>query len=194
LVSVCELIIMLFSSLVVGIASLAGSALPLQLEDGSLRLAPAGAAVGSGATLLKGVDRSLRASGSPSGGVFLHSDFRDACSAADVALGSLCCRRVLACARCTRYWMAPAVGGCAADVPLDTQFLLVELGDGDDDAEPQSYALLLPLVDRTARSSVGGASARLPRPLRNLLARLRPRGWARALNLHVSTDQAAGQL
>jgi raffinose synthase len=168
-----------------------GSALALRLEHGALRL-------GSGAALLEAIDPSLRASPSPTGGVFLHGDFRSSCAAADVALGSLRCSRVLACARCTRYWMAPAVGA----IPHDTQFLLIELDGGGGAASeggaaasraagsgaPPSYAVMLPLVDRTARSSLSEPASRLPLSLRRMLGHGGSAGHpSHALRLHVET-------
>jgi raffinose synthase len=67
----------------------------------------------------------------------------------ELSLGSLVtCNRLLACARLTRYWMGPAFGTKADDIPLDTQFLLVEV------AENGPYALVLPLVDAGFRTSL----------------------------------------
>eukprot|EP00957_Ditylum_brightwellii_P058918 4467802-Ditylum_brightwellii.AAC.1 len=67
----------------------------------------------------------------------------------ETELGKLVtCNRLLACSRINRYWMGPAFGVCAKDVPIDTQFLLVEL------SEDGPYALLLPLVDDGFRASL----------------------------------------
>jgi len=67
----------------------------------------------------------------------------------EFTLGSLkTCRRLLACARLNRYWMGPAFGTSSKDIPLDTQFLLVELMEGG------PYALLLPLVDAGFRATL----------------------------------------
>lgn len=67
----------------------------------------------------------------------------------EVTLGNLVTfRGLLACARLTRYWMGPAFGTSTSDIPLDTQFLLVEIEkDGQ-------YALFLPLVDDGFRASL----------------------------------------
>ncbi|KAL7461987.1 hypothetical protein ACHAXS_002391 [Conticribra weissflogii] len=76
--------------------------------------------------------------------------------------------RWLACARQTRYWMGPAFGGKSYMsgtkasspskncLPIDTQFLLVELGEESKDSHPtkQKYALVLPLVDGHFRASL----------------------------------------
>lgn len=67
----------------------------------------------------------------------------------ELTLGSLVsCHRLMACARVNRYWMGPKFGTSAKDIPLDTQFLLVEL------AENGPYALILPLVDSGFRATL----------------------------------------
>ena len=75
-----------------------------------------------------------------------------------VSLGNLVtCSRLLSCARLTRYWMGPAFGTSSKDVPLDTQFLLVELSndnDGEGAQQEKQYALMLPLVDAGFRASL----------------------------------------
>lgn len=50
-------------------------------------------------------------------------------------------KRCLACARCKLWWMTPEWGNTAADLPPETQFLLVEVEEGG------PYAVLLPLID-----------------------------------------------
>eukprot|EP00569_Conticribra_weissflogii_P009358 CAMPEP_0171367560 /NCGR_PEP_ID=MMETSP0879-20121228/6161_1 /TAXON_ID=67004 /ORGANISM="Thalassiosira weissflogii, Strain CCMP1336" /LENGTH=1092 /DNA_ID=CAMNT_0011875619 /DNA_START=24 /DNA_END=3302 /DNA_ORIENTATION=+ len=76
--------------------------------------------------------------------------------------------RWLACARQTRYWMGPAFGGKSYSsetkesslfkncLPLDTQFLLVELRAESTESELTKikYALVLPLVDGSFRASL----------------------------------------
>lgn len=64
----------------------------------------------------------------------------------------LACTRFLALSRISIWWMSPAWGSSAAEVPGETQFLLLELADS-------SYALLLPLID-------GGRFRGTLRPLR----------------------------
>ncbi|KAL3939229.1 MAG: hypothetical protein SGBAC_006018, partial [Bacillariaceae sp.] len=66
-----------------------------------------------------------------------------------LSLGKLVsCNRVLTCSRLTRYWMGPAFGDHAKDVPVETQFMLIEM------EENGPYALLLPLVDGGFRASL----------------------------------------
>lgn len=81
--------------------------------------------------------------------MFLKATHPNDSSEHQLTLGSLVsCRRLLACARVNRYWMGPAFGTSAKDIPLDTQFLLVEL------AENGPYALILPLVDAGFRATL----------------------------------------
>ena len=90
------------------------------------------------------------AKSSDTNGLFLYSTHPTKASTFDTPLGKLStCRRLLACARVTRYWMGPAFGSNAKDVPLDTQFLLLEVKEG-------IYALLLPLLDGDFRASLCG--------------------------------------
>lgn len=60
---------------------------------------------------------------------------------ADVTVGKLNCTNWLACARIKLFWMAPAWGSAASELPPETQFLLVQLAAGG------PYAVLLPLID-----------------------------------------------
>uniref|UniRef100_A0A061S594 galactinol--sucrose galactosyltransferase n=1 Tax=Tetraselmis sp. GSL018 TaxID=582737 RepID=A0A061S594_9CHLO len=62
-------------------------------------------------------------------------------STVDFELGRLACCRFLALARCKLWWMTPAWGSTAKDVPPETQFLLLELAEGG------PYAIMLPLID-----------------------------------------------
>lgn len=61
------------------------------------------------------------AAGTGDNGLFLHSSHPRAAPAFDTDLGALRCRRLLAGARLTRYWMGPAFGSDARDVPPETQ-------------------------------------------------------------------------
>lgn len=100
-------------------------------------------------------DNESKASSSSSPtSLFLKACIRhEAGSEFDLSLGTLAtCHRLVACARLNRYWMGPAFGTSANDIPLDTQFLLVELKEGG------PYALLLPLVDSGFRATLQGAT------------------------------------
>lgn len=81
--------------------------------------------------------------------LFLHTTYSTERAQHILSLGNLVtCNRLLSCARLTRYWMGPAFGTKASDIPLDTQFLLVEM------TESGPYALILPLVDGGFRASL----------------------------------------
>ena len=49
-------------------------------------------------------------------------------------------RRFMACARCKLWWMTPAWGTNASEVPAETQFLLLELKDN------AGYVVVLPMI------------------------------------------------
>jgi raffinose synthase len=55
------------------------------------------------------------------------------------------CARFTACGRCKLWWMTPAWGSDASEIPAETQFLLVELGDRA--GRPNgAYAAFLPMI------------------------------------------------
>ena len=99
-------------------------------------------AVWSSTLVVEGDDDSL----------FLHTRQAEEKSEFENALGDLIsAKRLLACARISRYWQGPRVGKGAKDVPFDTQFMLLEL---DGEGEQEEYALLLPLIDNGFRASL----------------------------------------
>ena len=103
-------------------------------------------------TILDGISDAVSSISSPTGGVFLHATFAADAAEHVCSLGSLHCERLLAAARVTRYWMGPAFGSKACDIPHDTQFLLLEL---ERDAK---FAVLLPLIDDRMRATLHGAT------------------------------------
>jgi raffinose synthase len=60
-------------------------------------------------------------------------------------------RRFLACARDGAWWMVPRTGTALAQVPVETQFLLLDLEDGE-------QVLIVPLVDELMRFTVEGSA------------------------------------
>ncbi|KAG7370171.1 raffinose synthase [Nitzschia inconspicua] len=80
-----------------------------------------------------------------------------------ISLGNLMkCHKLLAAARLTRYWMGPKFGENAEDIPVDTQFLLLQLkedGDISGNGIPQ-YAVMMPLVDNGCRSTLERSESR----------------------------------
>lgn len=100
--------------------------LSLQLEGGALRLAR-GESDSTQWPILDGVPPSVTSEAGEAGGLFLHVNAGSHQAEHSLSLGALRCERFLAAARVTRYWMGPAWGHAACDVPHDTQFLLLEL-------------------------------------------------------------------
>jgi len=95
----------------------------------------------------------------------LQSPARAASPATDAVVGQLRCQRFLACARNKLWWMTPEWGSDAAQLPGETQFLLVELGapaggGGGGGGGPAAYGLLLPLIDGAFRATLRPAAPR----------------------------------
>jgi len=61
-------------------------------------------------------------------------------------------RRFMATFRIEPFWMKPVVGESLADIPAETQFLLLELENG-------RIGLVVPLIDGPARAVIAGGSA-----------------------------------
>ncbi|KAL3148912.1 hypothetical protein ABBQ32_001780 [Trebouxia sp. C0010 RCD-2024] len=109
--------------------------LALRRHDSSLLL-------GDDTALLEGLTRTTSVTPHAAGGVILgYSVANGAVASQDFPVGKLKSKRYLACARCKLWWMTPEWGRTAADLPPETQFLLVEVEEGG------PYAVLLPLID-----------------------------------------------
>ena len=100
--------------------------LSLTLEHGALRIAR-GESDSTQLPIIDGVPPSVTSEAGAAGGLFLHVNAGSHQAEHSLSLGALRCERFLAAARVTRYWMGPAWGRAACDVPHDTQFLLLEL-------------------------------------------------------------------
>ncbi|KAL6974137.1 putative galactinol--sucrose galactosyltransferase 6 [Sarracenia purpurea var. burkii] len=116
-------------------------------------------------TILTNVPHNvISTSGSKSGsveGVFLGAVFDGENSRHVVSLGNLRDVRFLACFRFKLWWMAQKMGDQGRDVPLETQFLLVETkneSDGRDEAAQVVYAVFLPLIEGPFRACLQGNS------------------------------------
>ncbi|GAB4832824.1 Probable galactinol--sucrose galactosyltransferase 6 [Ancistrocladus abbreviatus] len=118
-------------------------------------------------TILTGVpDHVLATSASSSGpvqGVFIGAEFDQENSRHVVSLGTLRDVRFLACFRFKLWWMAQKMGDCGRDIPLETQFLLVETKDGShiesddgDEANQIVYTVFLPLIEGSFRACLQG--------------------------------------
>uniref|UniRef100_A0A7S3L0E3 galactinol--sucrose galactosyltransferase n=1 Tax=Amphora coffeiformis TaxID=265554 RepID=A0A7S3L0E3_9STRA len=134
-------------------------------EEESLRLdAQGNLRLGDDRILLNGFDPSMWSTIRPpnnsnsnnnnnrvkANGLFLHTQH----AASEEPIGDLVtCHKLLAVARQTRYWMGPKFGETGADIPPETQFMLMQLDKDKDTTEP-SYAVFLPLLDNGFRATL----------------------------------------
>ncbi|KAL2929744.1 putative galactinol--sucrose galactosyltransferase 6 [Bienertia sinuspersici] len=118
-------------------------------------------------TILTGVPNNVvETSGSSSGpveGIFIGAEFNEPSSRHVVSLGTLKDVRFMACFRFKLWWMAQKMGDKGGDIPLETQFLLVETKDGShiesddgDDSNQILYAVFLPLIEGPFRACLQG--------------------------------------
>lgn len=61
----------------------------------------------------------------------------------------------MCCFRFKLWWMTQRMGTCGKDIPLETQFMLVESKD-DDDNTPTIYTVFLPLLEGQFRAVLQG--------------------------------------
>jgi raffinose synthase len=114
--------------------------LPVSLHEGNLRVGSSYALVGVPPFWVPFTPAP--SAGVSPGGLFLGAHLqRDAAPYHRLRLAqTLRCKRFLACARVKLWWMQPSWGSRGEEVPPETQFLLLELGqDGP-------YAVILPLI------------------------------------------------
>ncbi|KAK8454939.1 hypothetical protein SEVIR_4G054800v4 [Setaria viridis] len=117
-----------------------------------------------GRTVLSGVPDAVVASSAAAGGavdgVFIGADFAEPAARHVISLGALRGVRFMACFRFKLWWMAQRMGERGGDVPLETQFLLVESrGAGADGGEgAPAYVVFLPLVEGAFRASLQGGA------------------------------------
>ncbi|MED6149780.1 putative galactinol--sucrose galactosyltransferase 2 [Stylosanthes scabra] len=66
--------------------------------------------------------------------------------------------RFMCCFRFKLWWMTQRMGKCGRDVPLETQFMLIESKDSETDGEnsPTIYTVLLPLLEGQFRAVLQG--------------------------------------
>ncbi|PIA42355.1 hypothetical protein AQUCO_02000068v1 [Aquilegia coerulea] len=111
-----------------------------------------------GQTILSGVpDNVISTSASNSGpvdGIFIGAQFEES-NSTHVSLGTLSTVRFLACFRFKLWWMAQKMGNEGRDIPMETQFLLLE-SNGDDESNQVMYTVLLPLIEGSFRSCLQG--------------------------------------
>ncbi|KAF5742008.1 galactinol--sucrose galactosyltransferase 6 isoform X1 [Tripterygium wilfordii] len=118
-------------------------------------------------TILTGVpDNVIATSGSASGpveGMFLGAAFEEENYKQVIRLGTLREVRFMACFRFKLWWMAQKMGDQGREIPLETQFLLVETKDGthleSDDGNEENqivYTVFLPLIEGSFRACLQG--------------------------------------
>ncbi|GER26288.1 raffinose synthase family protein, partial [Striga asiatica] len=104
-------------------------------------------------TILSGVPENITptsgAGEGPADGVFLGAALNQEGSRHVIPLGTLRDVRFLACFRFKLWWMAQRMGDRGREIPLETQFLLVETKD-------DVYTVFLPMVDGPFKASLQG--------------------------------------
>ncbi|KAM7263806.1 hypothetical protein ACFE04_001489 [Oxalis oulophora] len=129
----------------------------ISINDGNL--------VVHGKTILKGVPDNivLTAGGSGGGlvsGSFIGATFSDSKSLHVFPLGVLEGLRFMCCFRFKLWWMTQRMGKYGKDIPLETQFLLVESKEGAEGADPEYsetvYTVFLPLLEGPFRAVLQG--------------------------------------
>ncbi|KAK4764332.1 hypothetical protein SAY87_013770 [Trapa incisa] len=114
-------------------------------------------------TILAGVPDNVIANSGPVDGVFIGAAFDEENSRQVLPLGTLQDVRFMACFRFKLWWMAQKMGDKGSEIPLETQFLLVETKDGSllesDDGNEENkivYTVFLPLIEGPFRACLQG--------------------------------------
>lgn len=111
-------------------------------------------------------DNVIATSASSSGpveGIFLGAVFEEESSRQVIPIGTLRDVRFMACFRFKLWWMAQKMGDKGSEIPLETQFLLLETKDGShlesENGENQIiYTVILPLIEGPFRACLQGNS------------------------------------
>ncbi|XP_058072563.1 probable galactinol--sucrose galactosyltransferase 2 isoform X2 [Magnolia sinica] len=129
----------------------------ISISDGNL--------VVHGKTILTGVPDNIGLTpGSGVGlvaGAFIGATESDSKSLHVFPMGTLEGLRFMCCFRFKLWWMTQRMGTCGNEVPLETQFMLIESKDGtegvDDDGEASTiYTVFLPLLEGHFRAALQG--------------------------------------
>ncbi|XP_024525695.1 LOW QUALITY PROTEIN: probable galactinol--sucrose galactosyltransferase 2 [Selaginella moellendorffii] len=118
----------------------------ITLADGSL--------VTHGGVLLANVPDNVTLTVDSQSGVFLGVQALEKSCRHVFTLGVLERLRFLCCFRFKLWWMTQRTGTCGSDVPLETQFLLLESKSSDE----AIYTVFLPMVEGAFRSSLQGSA------------------------------------
>ncbi|XP_076958441.1 putative galactinol--sucrose galactosyltransferase 2 [Bidens hawaiensis] len=123
----------------------------ISIDDGSL--------VVHGKTILKGMpDNIVLTPGTGSGlitGAFIGATSSISKSLHVFPVGILEDLRFLCLFRFKLWWMTQRMGSCGKDIPLETQFMLVEVKDNNDNS-PVIYTVFLPLLEGQFRAVLQG--------------------------------------
>ncbi|KAK4799097.1 hypothetical protein SAY86_024462 [Trapa natans] len=118
-----------------------------------------------GKAILTGVpDNIVLTPGSGSGlvtGAFIGATASHSKSLHVFPVGVLKDLRFMCCFRFKLWWMTQRMGTCGKDIPLETQFMLVECKNGDEDGgeqddSPTIYTVFLPLLEGPFRAVLQG--------------------------------------
>lgn len=117
-----------------------------------------------GKTILTGVpDNIILTPGSGAGlaaGAFIGASASDSKCIHVFPVGTLEDLRFMCCFRFKLWWMTQRMGKCGKDVPLETQFMIVESKDGTAEGEPDGaptiYTVFLPLLEGQFRAVLQG--------------------------------------
>ncbi|XWS72967.1 hypothetical protein CRYUN_Cryun02cG0085300 [Craigia yunnanensis] len=148
-------------------------------------------------TILTGVPENVIAtSGTASGpveGVFLGAVFDEVNSRHVVPIGTLRDVRFMSCFRFKLWWMAQKMGDQGKDIPLETQFLLVETKEGshlDSTEENQIvYTVFLPLIEGSFRAVLqGNQNDQLELCLESGDADTKASSFTHSVFVHAGTD------
>ncbi|KAL5986681.1 putative galactinol--sucrose galactosyltransferase 2 [Asimina triloba] len=130
----------------------------ISINDGNL--------VVHGKTILTGVpDNIVLTPGSGVGlvtGAFIGATSSDSKSLHVFPMGTLEGLRFMCCFRFKLWWMTQRMGTCGKEVPLETQFMLIEskdgseLVDGNEEAAGTIYTVFLPLLEGQFRAVLQG--------------------------------------
>lgn len=127
----------------------------ISVNDGNL--------VVHGKTILKGVPENVvltpgSGNGLVTGGAFIGATASNSKSLHVFPIGILEGLRFVCCFRFKLWWMTQRMGTCGRDIPLETQFMLIESKDseGEEGNSPIIYTVLLPLLEGPFRSVLQG--------------------------------------